>query len=198
MLSCAAGKLFAQTSINWNEPKEISMAAQFRILIAASAVVFLLSTGAQAGNLAGVHNVPTDDPAMAEAERKAAASLDGFLEKLANPPAGTEYYSVKVGIVDDGNGFRLTNDPNLRVEYFWLTDVAKTADGFIAKIGNEPEVVRNIVAGQQIAFKKSDIFDWMYFENGRMKGNYSACPALLAGPKEDLEQFKQQYGIECE
>lgn len=153
----------------------------------------------QAGSLADVHNVPTNDPAMAEAARKAQSGLDGFLAKLANPPAGTEYYSVKVGIIDAGNSFRLTNDQSLSgVEYFWLTDIAKTPDGFTAKIGNQPEVVHNVAAGQEIIFRKADIFDWMYFENGKMKGNYSACPALLAGPKEDLEQFRAQYGIECE
>jgi hypothetical protein len=38
--------------------------------------------------------------------------------------------------------------------------------------------------------------DWMYFENGWVNGNYSACPALLAGPKKDLEQFRARYGIE--
>jgi uncharacterized protein YegJ (DUF2314 family) len=173
---------------------------KIRLLTTSALVLAIaLSQAAHAGSLADAHPVPTNDPAMAEAARKAQTGLDGFLEKLAAPPAGTEYYSVKVGIIDDGNSFRLASDQGLSgVEYFWLTDIVKTPDGFTAKIGNQPEMVRNIAAGQEITFKKADIFDWMYFENGRMKGNYSACPALVAGPKEYLEQFKAQYGIACE
>ena len=174
------------------------MKSLISLLVAAFALTSTIQA-TYAGDLAGTHMVPTGDPAMADAARKAQAGLDDFLVKLANPPKGTEYYTLKIGIIDDGDGIRLSNNQGLAgVEYFWMTDIASTADGFTALIGNQPDVVHNVVAGQQIAFKKSDIFDWMYFDNGKMKGNYSACPALLKGPREDLEQFKQQYGIDCE
>nr|WP_245438450.1 DUF2314 domain-containing protein [Rhizobium pisi] len=31
-----------------------------------------------------------------------------------------------------------------------------------------------------------------------MKGNYTACPLLLAGPKEQLDQYREIYGIVCD
>lgn len=146
-----------------------------------------------------VYNVPRNDPLMMEATRKAKAGLDGFLAKLAAPPPGTESYAVKIGIVDDGDSFRVVSDDSISgIEYFWLSNVIATGDGFRAEIDNSPELARNVRLGEEISFRKSDIFDWLYVDHGRMQGNYSACPALLTGPKEDLEAFERDYGVKCE
>jgi uncharacterized protein YegJ (DUF2314 family) len=159
----------------------------------------LVAAHAEARDLTGTQNVPQYDPLMMEATRKAKASLDGFLAKLANPPPGTEAYAVKIGIIDDGDTFRVISDDSIAgIEYFWLNSITRTADGFRARIANDPELAHNVRFGQEIGFKTSDIFDWIYFDNGKMQGNFSACPALLEGPKEQLEQFKQEYGIDCQ
>jgi uncharacterized protein YegJ (DUF2314 family) len=153
---------------------------------------------ASAGDLASAHSVPIGDRAMMVAAGKAQAGLDGFLAKLANPPDGTGNYAIKVGISDQPDGYALTTDQNLEgVEYFWLTDIVATRDGFLGQLGNDPERVKNVHFAEQIPFKKSDIFDWLYFDNGRMKGNFTACPALLRGPPEELRQLRQQFGMDC-
>lgn len=142
--------------------------------------------------------IPQNDPEMATAAAKAQAGLDGFLSKLDNPPAGTENYSVKVGIVDQGDGFALTGLKNVEnVEYFWLGNLRRTPDGFLGSIANQPGVARNVSAGQEIAFAKGDIFDWMYVNGGKIVGNVTACPILLRGPKEELEFYRLNYGLEC-
>jgi uncharacterized protein YegJ (DUF2314 family) len=151
-----------------------------------------------AGDLAGAHSVPMGDRAMIVAAGKAQAGLDGFLAKLANPPDGTSNYSIKVGITDQPGGYALTTDQGLSgVEYFWLTDIVATRDGFLGQLGNDPELARNVHFAEQIPFKKSDIFDWLYFDNGQMKGNFTACPALLRGPVEELKQLREQFGVDC-
>lgn len=154
---------------------------------------------ASAGNSGDkTYIVKSEDAAMRRAAYKASAGLDGFLKKLDNPPPGTDNYAVKVGILDDGDGYRLTGkNETAIVEYFWLTDVTRTPKGFTARISNTPEDIRHVSVDQVIAFGRADIFDWMYMENGKLKGNFSACPALMAGPREELEQFIAEYGIEC-
>jgi uncharacterized protein YegJ (DUF2314 family) len=156
------------------------------------------SASASAGDLAGIHSVPTGDRAMIVAAGKAQAGLDDFLAKLANPPDGTSNYAIKVGIIDRPNGYALTSDQGVAgVEYFWLTDIVATRDGFLGQLGNDPELVRNVHFAEQIPFRKSDIFDWLYFDNGQMKGNFTACPALLRGPPEELRLFREQFGMDC-
>ena len=142
--------------------------------------------------------IPQNDPDMAAAAAKAQLGLDDFLTKLDSPPAGTENYSVKIGIVDQGDGFALTGLRTVdNVEYFWLGNIQRTSDGFRGILGNEPGVARNVRAGQEIAFTRGDIFDWMYIKDGKIVGNVTACPLLLRGPKEELEFYRQNYGLQC-
>ena len=138
------------------------------------------------------------DPDMAKALAKAQAGLDDFLATFDNPPAGTENYSVKIGIVDQGDGFALTGLKSVdNVEYFWIGNLKRTDDGFSGTLANEPGVVRNIRAGQEITFAKGDIFDWMYIRDRKIVGNVTSCPILLRGPAEELQYYRDTLGLEC-
>ncbi|MFS2180100.1 YegJ family protein [Rhizobium pisi] len=146
-----------------------------------------------------VQSIVPGDPAMAKAHEKSEQGLDGFLEKLRNPPPGTENYSIKLGFTDKGKDIRLTTDqmaPN--VEFMWVYQIKASGDHFTALLGDTPEYIHNIKPDDRVEFEKSDIFDWLYIENGKVKGNYTACPLLLAGPKEQLDQYREIYGIVCD
>lgn len=171
----------------------------FAGLLAISTSIFpAIATPIRAEEPNNLKFIPQNDPDMAAAAAKAQSGVDDFLAKLDSPPAGTENYSVKIGIVDDGDSYALTGLRNVEnVEYFWLGNIQRTADGFSGLLGNEPGVARNVRAGQEIAFTKGDIFDWMYVKDRKIVGNVTACPLLLRGPKEELEFYRQNYGLEC-
>ncbi|MBB2794993.1 UNVERIFIED_ORG: uncharacterized protein YegJ (DUF2314 family) [Rhizobium pisi] len=146
-----------------------------------------------------VQKIAPGDPAMAKAHEKSIRELDGFFEKLRNPPAGTDNYSLKLGFKDKDKGVVLTTDqmaPN--VEFMWVYQIEASGDHFTALLGDKPEYINNIKQGDRVEFGKSDIFDWLYVEDGKIKGNYTACPLLLAGPKEQLDQYREIYGIVCD
>ncbi|PDT15153.1 hypothetical protein CO670_19210 [Rhizobium sp. J15] len=145
--------------------------------------------------------IKSDDPAMAKAHEKSKSELDGFLEKLRNPPPGTENYNIKLGFTDKAEGVALVTEQmasDAEVEYMWVYQIEASGDHFTALLGDTPEYLHNIKQEDRVEFEKSDIFDWMYIENGKVKGNYTACPLLLAGPKEQLEQYREVYGIVCD
>jgi uncharacterized protein YegJ (DUF2314 family) len=143
-------------------------------------------------------NVPTGDAAMVVAYGKARAGLDGFLAKLSRPAAGTNDYSVKVGLKDGPapNGFSVVGASE-GGEFFWIVNLRSTGNGYAGQIGNPPELVKNVKEGQTITFGRGDIVDWLYFDSGKLKGNFTACPALLQGPREQLEMMRKRYGLEC-
>ncbi|WP_176539249.1 DUF2314 domain-containing protein [Rhizobium sp. M1] len=146
-----------------------------------------------------VQLIAPGDPAMAKAHEKSIGELDGFLEKLRNPPAGTENYSLKLGFKDKDKSVVLTTDQMAPdVEFMWVYQIEASGDHFTALLGDRPEYIHNIKQGDRVAFEKSDIFDWLYVEKGKIKGNYTACPLLLAGPKEQLDQYREIYGIVCD
>jgi hypothetical protein len=51
-------------------------------------------------------------------------------------------------------------------------------DRIIGTINNEPRHAKNVTYRQHISFRESDTVAWMYRENGKMKGNFTACALL--------------------
>lgn len=132
--------------------------------------------------------MPDDDPFMATAMRHARNTLDEFFEVYKNKSGKQTSFAVKVGITDGS-----------RTEYFWIDDFYEEGKGkYKGVINNEPRMVRNVKLGQFYAFGKNEIVDWVYMEEGKMKGNFTACALLRREPKQQREQFMQQYGLECD
>jgi uncharacterized protein YegJ (DUF2314 family) len=144
-------------------------------------------------------DVPVGDARMVAAFAKARSGLDDFLEKLRHPPAGTQGYSVKIGLKDGpaSGGFSISKPGEGGNEFFWIVNLRSAGAGFAGEIGNAPDRIRNVAKGQTITFGRNDIVDWMYFEGGRIRGNYTACPALMHGPRDVLEMMRKKYGLEC-
>ncbi|MBB3134203.1 uncharacterized protein YegJ (DUF2314 family) [Rhizobium pisi] len=105
-----------------------------------------------------VQSIAPGDPAMAKAHGKSEQGLDGFLEKLRDPPPGTENYSIKLGFRDKGKDIALTTDqmaPN--VEFMWVYQIKASGDHFTALLGDTPECIHNIKPDDRVEFEKSDI-----------------------------------------
>lgn len=169
-----------------------------KLALAAALLTAVPAASLHAQDSANVKQIPTGDPAMAAAAAKARAGLEDFLAKLESPPPGTEGYSVKIGMKDDGNGVVMSGDQNLEGgEYFWIGNIVRDGDGYRGTLSNEPQFVRNLRKGQDINFASANIFDWMYFDNGKMKGNATSCPLLKRSAPEEMAFYRDNYGLEC-
>jgi uncharacterized protein YegJ (DUF2314 family) len=182
-------------------------AVRLGLLVLTAAVLLLVwrQGPAFANDPNPVPKVPKGDPAMTAAFARAAAGLDGFLAKWRNPPPGAERFSVKLGLRDTPGApgyaiVRPDTDSGTSgfVEWFWTNDLRAEATGFSAKLSNEPEDLRNVAFGQIIHFTRQDIGDWMYFQNGKIVGNATACPALAHASAEERRQMKEEYGLACD
>jgi uncharacterized protein YegJ (DUF2314 family) len=134
-----------------------------------------------------VAHVPRGDPDMEAAFRKAQATLKEFLVLVRTPRPSITNYAVKIGIPDRDE-----------VEYFWISRFIQKDGLLIGRIDNTPRSVRNVREGESIIFKESDVVDWLYREDGKMIGNYTACVLIRKEPKEQAEAFKQRYGLNCD
>jgi len=131
--------------------------------------------------------VPRDDPEMAEAMRKARDALPGFLALARAPRSSMSGFAVKVAV----------RGPGTDNEYFWIASFKEQDGRFTGRINNTPRMVKTVKAGQTFAFTEDEIVDWLYLDNGKMKGNYTACVLLKREPGQ-AEAFKKQFGLECE
>jgi uncharacterized protein YegJ (DUF2314 family) len=171
-----------------------------RRAFAAAAVVILASylTGLAVSPLAAqavmekaarddIAEVPDNDPEMAGAIRKAQATLADFLALAAAPRTDTEGFAIKVAVREGEHA-----------EFFWITPFANKGGQFSGEINNEPRMVHSVRMGQTITFAQSDIVDWLYIEHGMMKGNFTACALLKSEPKNEAEEFKKVFRLNCD
>ena len=131
--------------------------------------------------------VPRGDPDMEAAFRKARATLDQFLKIIRERRRTITSYAVKVPIRQGD-----------RTEYFWINELQQRDERFIGRISNAPRSVTNVSEGQRISFERRDIVDWLYRENGRMFGNYTACALIKREKPAEAEEFKKRYGLNCD
>jgi uncharacterized protein YegJ (DUF2314 family) len=142
------------------------------------------------GQLAPTTSIPAGNPAMEAAFEKARATLGDFLTKLADPPAHTGNYAVKIRLVQ----------PDRRHEYIWVTGLTLRGDRVSGRIGNVPLGVTTVRMGQVVELDRSEIYDWMYLDEAkqRMFGNFTLCVLLRYKEPTEAAKMKQAYGLECE
>lgn len=131
--------------------------------------------------------VPKGDPDMEAAFRQARETLKTFLDLARTPRSTITSMAVKVAVRDGGE-----------TEYFWISPFTEQDGRFVGKINNTPRSVHNVKLGQTITFKQSDVVDWLYRENGKMFGNFTACALLKHVPPSEMQAFKREYGLNCE
>ncbi|MBN9552817.1 MAG: YegJ family protein [Alphaproteobacteria bacterium] len=158
----------------------------FAVRIALCLLLAFVPLHARAQNDDKAMMIASDDAEMAAAIEKARSSLDEFLALSDAPPPGTDKFKLKVMIVD-GNA----------AEHFWVIPFKRTDTGFAGILANEPEVVRNVVLGQNIEFTRDDISDWGYTRNGRQVGSFTVCVMFKKMSKEEADYMRTQYGFDC-
>lgn len=131
--------------------------------------------------------VPTGDPDMAAAMRRARDTLPEFLSLWRAPRASTRLFSVKIAIRDNGVA-----------EYFWIEPFVEKDGHFSGTIDNTPETVRNVKLGDTITFDEQQIVDWTYLDGKQMKGNFTACVLFKQAPRQEAEAVIKRYGMSCE
>lgn len=133
-----------------------------------------------------VVHIASADAEMNAAIKHAQDTLDSFLKIVAAPPKGASHFKLKVRFSDD-NG----------IEHMWVRRFTQTGDKFVGELNDDPEVVRNVSNGQTLTFKRADISDWGYAQDGKQKGSFTVCVMFKHMPVEEAKRYRQAYGFEC-
>jgi uncharacterized protein YegJ (DUF2314 family) len=131
--------------------------------------------------------VSKNDPVMAAAMQKARQTLPDFLKVAAAPPAKAEGFAVKVAIREGATA-----------EYFWIVPFETKGNAFTGTLDNTPRLIRKTKMGDALNFTKDEIVDWMYMDDGVMKGNHTACAVMKKATQKDRDAFKKRFGLDCD
>jgi uncharacterized protein YegJ (DUF2314 family) len=135
----------------------------------------------------GVAMVEREDPDMAAAIRKARETLPEFLALVRAPRSTITSYAVKIAVAEGDER-----------EFFWISPFRERNRQFTGQINNTPRLVKTVKNGQTITFAEHEIVDWLYREDGRMHGNYTACAILKREPRDQADAVIKQFGLNCE
>lgn len=130
--------------------------------------------------------VEENDPIMLAAIRKGRETLADFLKRARAPTRSMSNFAVKVPI---GAGDR--------AEYFWITDFRNEDGRYSGRIDNTPRWATHLNVGDTITFSEAEIVDWLYIDNGRMKGNFTFCALMQHEPKAEAIAMIKKFRADC-
>ncbi len=107
--------------------------------------------------LVGDHDSEWDREAV-----ESQAHLAQFIRVMQEPKANQTGFAVKA-ILQEGN----------HSEAIWLTSLHFDGKTFHGKVNNDPIHLRKINVGDRMSVDQSRIRDWMYIENGQLRGGYT-------------------------
>ena len=134
------------------------------------------------------------DEAAAEFEEKMEAAMDAAYEKLddfiavvSKPQATQEQFAVKFLLQEGDEG-----------EYVWINEVKFAEKEFSGKLANRPEVSKKLKLGDSVKIKEEDVVDWMYVDNGKLKGGYTIRAQREYYQGDARQAFDKQFKFKFE
>lgn len=128
--------------------------------------------------------IDNDDATMDDAIQKACGTLPDYLAFFKNAPINTRNHRVKVHFNDGYNS-----------EHIWLVDFTHEGDSIRGIVGNTPELVTNVVEGQQVLVPMEQISDWGFEAGGRQYGNYTVYAMFKTMDSGLVQQYVDGYGF---
>jgi len=129
--------------------------------------------------------VTSEDSLMNEAIGKARERWNIFIKSFAEKKEYQENFGVKYPFeLEDG------------YEHVWLNNLKLKNGILIGSVNNDPEFTREVKYGDRVKVDPRKISDWMYFENGKLKGGYTILAAIESLPEEQKKAMKISFGIE--
>ncbi len=116
-------------------------------------------------------DVAEDDLEVRAAEREALENLPTFIKALNSPGPGQTGFAIKVEFVDGEEA-----------EFMWLSELSYAADQFNGVLNNLPQRVSNLKLGDRVTVDKERVTDWLYMENGTMRGGYTVKVLMSRQP----------------
>jgi uncharacterized protein YegJ (DUF2314 family) len=128
--------------------------------------------------------VESDDSEMNLATEKAKLNIENFDSALkSNNPKFINFSVKKPYKTESGN------------EHIWISDVVLKGDKYLGIIGNTPEYTSEIKLGDTVLVEKSEISDWMYIEENKLRGGYTIRALRNKMSESEKKQFDNENGM---
>lgn len=127
------------------------------------------------------------DPEMESAFAEARATLDEFIQLLAEPNPTRAFVALKI---------RFTL-PDGTTQDIWCDDVTYADDQFTGNMGDDIPLLR-LAFGDRISLSQNDIVDWMIVQDGKLIGGFTIRVAYSRMTPAEKEFFLNDAGYSIE
>ncbi len=119
-----------------------------------------------------------DDAEMNAAIEKAKSSFTDFTTAFSSKKSRFTSFSVKVPFV--------TTEGN---EHIWISEISKQKDNYFGIVDNLPESTSEVKLGDKIKIEPAKISDWMFVEDGKLRGGYTIRLIRKRMTEEERKEF---------
>lgn len=128
--------------------------------------------------------VESDDSDMNIAIEKAKRNVGNFTSALkSNNPNFFNFSIKKPYKTESGN------------EHIWISNVVLQGDKYLGIIGNTPQFTSEIKLGDTVLVEKSEISDWMYLDENKLRGGYTIRVLRNKMSETEKKQFDLENGM---
>jgi uncharacterized protein YegJ (DUF2314 family) len=126
-----------------------------------------------------VINIQDDDAKMNEAIKKASQSFKVFEAAFNSKKKTYSYFTIKIPFAVTGGH-----------EHIWISDISKEKDGYFGIVDNLPESATTVKQGDKIKIETEKLSDWMFVEDGKLRGGYTFRVLLKRMTPEERKEFE--------
>ena len=142
-------------------------------------------TTTSAANASDIQTLEGSDAEMNKAIESARSSLNKFEEAMRSNDPRYDLFALKVMFPDQVGGS----------EHIWITDLVLENGQYRGLVGNEPQYTILVEAGQEVTVDPEKISDWMYVEDGKLRGGYTLRVLRGRMSPHERAEFDRSFGI---
>jgi uncharacterized protein YegJ (DUF2314 family) len=131
-----------------------------------------------------IYNVENQDAEMNNVIIEAKQTLPEFYKALENKNANQDAFAIKMH-------FTVNNDR----EHIWVNGLFKRDGEYFGVVDNLPELTKEVKQGDTIKIDSSRVSDWMYLDNGELKGGYTIKLLRKRMSEEERAEFDKTSGM---
>lgn len=131
-----------------------------------------------------IYNVENQDAEMNKVIIKAKQTLPEFYKALESRSADQDSFAIKIH-------FKVNNDG----EHIWINGLFKRNGEYFGVVDNLPDLTKEVKQGDTIKIDTSKVSDWMYLDNGELKGGYTIRLLRTRMSEEERIEFDNTSGM---
>jgi uncharacterized protein YegJ (DUF2314 family) len=134
-----------------------------------------------------IYSTSSEDEEMNKAVDAAKSTLQLFEKAFRSKKYDQTSFVLKVRFASP-KGF----------EHIWANNIEMKKDNYYGTVNSIPESTTEVKKGEKIKIEKDNITDWLYNDNGKLRGGYTIKVIRNRMTKEERKQFDEELQLKID